>query len=70
MAEIYSGSDWLSANWNELSEYNNSWVAVNAEGFVASRKSLDDLIAVINEREFNISTLTFAFVTFDVRVRQ
>ena len=70
MAQEFSGSDWLSAHWNELRELNNSWVVVSSEGFVDSRKSLDDLIATIRERRLDISVLTFAFVTFDVRVRE
>jgi hypothetical protein len=70
MAQEFSGSDWLSTHWNELRELNNSWVVVNSEGFVDSRKSLDDLMATIRERRLDISMLTFAFVTFDVRVRE
>ncbi|KKO18577.1 MAG: hypothetical protein L3J18_06715 [Candidatus Brocadia sp.] len=70
MAQVFSGSDWLSTHWNELREFNNSWIVVNPEGFVDSRRSLDDLMAAIRERRLDISRLTFAFVTFDVRVRE
>lgn len=69
MAQEFSGSYWLSTHWNELRELNNSWVAVNSEGLVDSNKSLDGLMSAIAERRLDISFLTFAFVTFDVRVR-
>jgi hypothetical protein len=70
MAYELSGSDWLARHWSELREFNNSWVAVNSEGIVLSRRYLEDVMAEIRERRLDLSALTFAFITFDVRVRQ
>lgn len=63
---LHPGSIWLDAHWDELESYNNQWVAANQERLVASEDSLTQVVNQVLRQGFELSSVTFAFITFDI----
>lgn len=61
---LHPASIWLDAHWDELP--NNVWVAANSNRVVAYSENLDELLSVLNYDQVDLTTLVFAYVTFDI----
>lgn len=57
----HEGSIWIEENRHALKD--NFWVAANRFGLVADDQTIDGLIEKIEEKHFQLSDLSIAFIT-------